>query len=117
MSKKPRTLLDDLESLVHRIVREVGRDKKLPDGTVVKPDVLDQVRAADLGIRFLARKTELAPGEESQFERDLASYHDQGDGGATTPRRTRGRPDPEPVDDEPGDDGDPDADDFPAAAD
>jgi hypothetical protein len=81
-----RPLLDDLQILVHSVVRDARRRRKLPDGTVVVPEILDRVRAAEIGMKFLERQQGLTPPDgTSEFEQSLAAYHGARGRGAPRP--------------------------------
>jgi len=74
-------LLASAERLVQDLVRDARKPRQvglLPDGqpNMVMPDLADQVRVADVALKFLSVKHRIAPEEEeSEYERDLAELH------------------------------------------
>ena len=86
MSRNPRrklSLIEDTERLVHDVVRDARKRRKGPDGKPVAHDFLDRCRAVESALKFLQVKERVSPEEtESEFERNLKSYHGEGSGDA-----------------------------------
>ena len=78
--------------VVHGVVRDAMRKRRLGDGSTVAPEMLDRVRAAEIGMKFLERKEGLQTEGESEFERQLAAYHSPRIGGATHQTASNAKP-------------------------
>lgn len=82
-----RSLLEDTERLVHKLVRQTGRARSVtgPDGKrkSLPPDPSDMARAVEASLKFQTIKAKLDPEETtSEFQLALERYHGKGGGDA-----------------------------------
>lgn len=85
MADAPATLMAEMEKLITGMVRQAQKKRQVQSANKEKgvkakyepPNILDQARAADAALKFMAMKAKLEPEiVESEFERQLKDFHD-----------------------------------------